>query len=87
MMSDEHLPTNVGNPVEMTILEFAETVNKVVGSEHSITFRPMPEDDPLVRRPDISKAKAVLGWEPTIALEQGLAMSLDYFKTVLKEQR
>ena len=87
MMSDEHLPTNVGNPVEMTILEFAETVNKVVGSEHSITFRPMPEDDPLVRRPDISKAKAVLGWEPTIALEQGLEMSLDYFKTVLKEQR
>jgi nucleoside-diphosphate-sugar epimerase len=47
----------------------------------------MPEDDPLVRRPDISKAKAVLGWQPTIALEQGLEMSLDYFKTVLKEQR
>ncbi|MDP6962951.1 MAG: SDR family oxidoreductase [Planctomycetota bacterium] len=84
MMSDEHLPTNVGNPVEMTILEFAETVNKVVGSEHSIEFRPMPEDDPQVRRPDISKAKEVLNWEPKISLERGLELSLDYFKTELK---
>jgi dTDP-glucose 4,6-dehydratase len=86
MMSDEHLPTNVGNPIEMTILEFAETVNKVVGSEHSIEFRPMPEDDPQVRCPDISKAKSVLGWEPKVTLEQGLELSLDYFKTALKEQ-
>lgn len=87
MMSDEHLPTNVGNPVEMTILEFAETVNKVVGSEHSIEFFPMPEDDPRVRCPDISKAQSVLNWQPKIALEQGLEMSLNYFKTALKEQK
>ncbi|MFT7517868.1 MAG: dTDP-glucose 4,6-dehydratase [Myxococcota bacterium] len=87
MMSDEHLPTNVGNPVEMTILEFAETVNKVVGSEHSIVFRPMPEDDPQKRRPDISKAQEILGWSPKTNLEQGLEKSLDYFKTALQERK
>ena len=85
MMSDERFPTNVGNPTEMTILEFAETVNKVVGSSQPIEFFPMPEDDPKVRRPDISKAKSVLDWEPKIALEEGLKLSLDYFKRAVEE--
>lgn len=85
MMSDERFPTNVGNPTEMTILEFAETVNRVVGSSQPIEFFPMPEDDPKVRRPDISKAKSVLDWEPKIALEEGLKLSLDYFKRAVEE--
>lgn len=80
MESDEHLPTNIGNPVEMSILEFAEAVNEVVGSTFPIEFGPLPENDPKVRRPDITKAKALLNWEPTIALKEGLERSLDYFK-------
>lgn len=80
MESDEILPTNIGNPVEMSILEFAEAVNEVVGSTYPIEFGPLPENDPKVRRPDITKAKALLDWEPTIPLKEGLERSLDYFK-------
>jgi len=80
MESKEHLPTNIGNPVEMSILEFAEAVNEVVGSTFPIEFGPLPENDPKVRRPDISKAKALLDWEPSISLKEGLEKSLQYFK-------
>ncbi|MGB0952199.1 MAG: UDP-glucuronic acid decarboxylase family protein [Planctomycetota bacterium] len=86
MESDEILPTNIGNPDEKSILEFAEAVNEVVGSQHPIEFGPLPENDPKVRRPDISKAKRVLDWEPTISLKQGLEMSLDYFRERVAEE-
>jgi dTDP-glucose 4,6-dehydratase len=87
MESEEHLPTNIGNPVEMSILEFAKAVNQVVGSSQPIEFLPLPENDPKIRKPDISKAKALLDWEPTIDLATGLAKSLDYFRTRVAEEQ
>ncbi len=85
--SDEHLPVNIGNPGEFSILECAQLVLKVTRSKSKITYRPLPEDDPKQRRPDISKAKKLLGWEPKIDLETGLNLSLAYFKSALAEMR
>jgi len=79
--SDEPYPVNLGNPNEMTILEFAHYIRKHVGSHAGIDFRPLPSDDPKIRRPDIAKAKRVLGWEPKVPLEQGIAYTVDYFRT------
>ena len=84
MMSDEHLPTNVGNPREFTVLEFAELVKKMTNSQSAIEFMPLPQDDPKQRKPDISKAQRVLGWEPKIEIEEGLQQTLDYFASRLK---
>jgi dTDP-glucose 4,6-dehydratase len=81
--SDEHLPVNIGNPNEFTILECAKRVIEVTGSKSSIAYEPLPQDDPKQRRPDISKAKRLLAWEPRIQLEEGLRLSLDYFKQCL----
>jgi len=78
--SDVTEPVNVGNPREMTIKEFAETVVRLTGSVSSIAYQPLPEDDPQRRRPDISRAREKLGWEPKVPLEEGLAKTLDYFK-------
>jgi dTDP-glucose 4,6-dehydratase len=78
--SDEHLPVNIGNPNEFTILECAQLVIKAVGSKSRIRYEPLPQDDPKQRRPDITKARQLLGWEPKIDLETGLRLSLDYFK-------
>lgn len=78
--SDEVMPTNIGNPGEFSILECAKVVLKVTGSQSKITFLPLPQDDPKQRRPDISKAKRLFDWEPTIDLESGLRLSLDYFR-------
>lgn len=78
--SDEHLPVNIGNPGEFTILECARTVLEVTGSKSPLVFEPLPVDDPTRRCPDIGKARTVLGWEPHIALRDGLVKSLDYFK-------
>jgi dTDP-glucose 4,6-dehydratase len=78
--TDEHLPVNVGNPSEWTILECAKTVLRVTGSQSKIVYRPLPQDDPTQRQPDISKAKRLFGWEPKIDLETGLKLSLDYFR-------
>lgn len=79
--SDETYPVNIGNPAEMTIKEFAETVVELTGAKSKITYHPLPEDDPKQRRPDISKAKRVLeGWEPKVVLADGLARTLEYFK-------
>ena len=78
--SDEHLPVNIGNPNEFTILECAQLVLKVTGSKSKIRYEPLPQDDPKQRRPDITKARQLLGWEPRIDLEAGLRLSLDYFK-------
>jgi dTDP-glucose 4,6-dehydratase len=79
-MSDEALPVNIGNPVEWTILECAKEVLAVTGSASEIVLKPLPQDDPTRRRPDITKAKTLLGWEPKVMLRQGLELSLDYFR-------
>ena len=76
---DEHLPVNIGNPQEWSVLECARAVLKVTGSSSKIVHRPLPVDDPAQRQPDISKARRLLGWEPRIDLETGLRMSLEYF--------
>src|SRR5579863_1340415 len=78
--SDEHLPVNIGNPNEFTILECAQMILKVTGSKSKIRYEPLPQDDPKQRRPAITKAKRLLDWTPRIDLETGLRMSLDYFK-------
>ncbi len=78
--SDERLPVNLGNPLELTILEFAERIRRLMGSNLEIVFEPLPEDDPRKRRPDITKAKRILGWEPKVSLEDGLRETIEYFK-------
>jgi dTDP-glucose 4,6-dehydratase len=82
LMSDEHLPVNIGNPIEMSLIEFAETINKVVGSTAGITFVPnaRSERDPQRRQPDITRARTVLNWEPKYSLEEGLRKTIPYFK-------
>lgn len=78
--SEEHLPVNIGNPEEWTILECAKKILEVTGSSSKIRFAPLPQDDPVQRRPDISKARQLLGWEPKIDLKTGLKLCLDYFR-------
>jgi dTDP-glucose 4,6-dehydratase len=82
-LSEERLPVNLGNPVELTILEFAERIRGLMGSELEIKFEPLPEDDPRKRRPDIAKAKRVLGWEPKVSLELGLRETVAYFRELV----
>ena len=82
--SDEHLPVNVGNPTEWTILDCAKAVLRVTGSKSKIVNCPLPEDDPTQRQPDISKARRLFGWEPKIDLETGLKLSLDYFRSCIE---
>jgi dTDP-glucose 4,6-dehydratase len=79
--SDEHLPVNIGNPDEFTILECARAVLEVTGSKSELRFQALPEDDPALRCPDITKARTLLGWKPRIGLKEGLAMSLDFFRS------
>ena len=83
--SDEHDPVNIGNPHEITILEFAERVRALVGSKEAIVFRPLPQDDPKQRCPDITKARRVLKWEPKVNLEEGLKRTYDYFHKKVAE--
>src|ERR1700687_5158999 len=95
LLSDTALPVNIGNPHEMTILEFAETIRRIVqsrgrqGREESagggspIVFRPLPEDDPQTRQPDITLARTQLGWEPTVALEEGIERTIGFFQQAL----
>ena len=83
LMSNETMPTNIGNPSEMTVLQFAEEIKRLVGTSAPIEFRPLPEDDPKIRRPDITKARTLLGWEPRVPLEDGLRRTIDYFREVL----
>lgn len=82
--SDERYPVNLGNPREMTILEFAEHIRELMGSDARLEFQPLPEDDPKRRRPDIAKAKRVLGWEPVVPLDQGLRETIEYFRSVTR---
>jgi len=85
LLSDEHLPVNIGNPVELTILEFAEKINQLVGNQAGIIYKQgdRQESDPQRRRPDITRAQTILGWHPHISLEQGLLMTIPYFRQKL----
>jgi dTDP-glucose 4,6-dehydratase len=78
--SAEHTPVNIGNPTEFTMLECAQEVLRVTGSKSEIVHKPLPQDDPTRRRPDITKARALLGWEPKVSLHEGLKKSLAYFQ-------
>ena len=79
MLSEERLPVNLGNPREMTVREFAEALQRLTGVEPELVFCPLPEDDPKQRQPDITKARRVLGWSPSVMLDDGLRLTLDYF--------
>jgi dTDP-glucose 4,6-dehydratase len=81
MLSSENDPVNIGNPVEMTIKQIAETIIKMTGSTSKIVYRPLPTDDPKQRRPDITRARTLLGWEPKVQLEEGLVKTIEYFRT------
>ena len=85
MNSDDAVtgPINMGNPGEFTMIELAERVLRLTGSKSKLIFMPLPQDDPKQRQPDITRAKSVLGWEPQVALEQGLEKTIAYFRTVL----
>jgi len=85
--SSEQEPTNIGNPVEFTILECAREVLRVTGSKSAVRHLPLPQDDPRQRRPDITKARTLLGWEPKIDLRSGLQLSLDYFRTEVELEK
>jgi dTDP-glucose 4,6-dehydratase len=82
--SDYHLPVNLGNPQEMTVLDFAKKILELTASQSSIAFQSLPQDDPQVRQPDISKARELLGWEPKVSLDEGLARTIGYFKERLR---
>ena len=79
LLSDEPLPTNIGNPSEMTILQFAERINALTDNPGGIVYKPLPKDDPQQRRPDITKARRILGWEPKVGLDEGLEETIGYF--------
>jgi dTDP-glucose 4,6-dehydratase len=81
LASKENDPVNIGNPHEMTIEEIARTIIRMTSSKSRIVYRALPEDDPKVRQPDITRARTLLGWEPKVGLEEGLTRTLDYFRT------
>ncbi len=83
--SDVREPVNIGNPHEMTVLEFAETITRLINPDSKVTFKPLPIDDPKTRQPDISAARRHLGWEPTVSLEDGLVSTIKYFRELLAE--
>jgi dTDP-glucose 4,6-dehydratase len=80
MESKENDPVNIGNPHEMTIEDIARTIIRMTGSKSQVVYRPLPEDDPKVRQPDITRARTILGWEPKVRLEEGLTKTLEYFR-------
>jgi len=84
LMSNEVEPVNIGNPDEITIKEFAEEVVKLIGTKSNIVYKELPIDDPKVRQPDITKAKKVLGWEPKVDRNEGLKITIEYFKKIIK---
>jgi len=86
LLSDYPLPVNIGNPGEISILEFASEILKLTGTDQEIVFKPLPQDDPLQREPDISRAKAILNWEPKISREEGMTKTFRYFKSLSKEE-
>ncbi len=86
LMSERSDPTNIGNPQEMTILQFAERIVELTGGNSTIEYRPLPVDDPKTRQPDITMAREHLGWEPRVPLEEGLGKTVEYFRQLLAEQ-
>jgi len=84
MLSDTNDPVNIGNPVEMTIKQIAETIIRMTGAKSRIIYKPLPTDDPKQRRPDITRARTLLGWEPNVQLEEGLVKTIEYFRTKVK---
>lgn len=86
LLSDYHMPVNVGNPDEITLKEFAEEVLALTGNKVSIDYKPLPADDPKQRRPDITKAQTVLGWNPTVGRKEGLLKTYEYFKSLPQEE-
>lgn len=86
LMSDYSEPVNIGNPHETTILQFAQEIIKLTGTEQKIIFKPLPQDDPLQRQPDITRAKEILGWEPKVHRSEGLKIVYDYFKSLSPEE-
>jgi dTDP-glucose 4,6-dehydratase len=85
--SGEHYPVNIGNPHEMTVLQFAKKILELTGSKSEIAYRPLPQDDPQVRQPDITKARKLLNWEPKVELDEGLIKTIDYFRGRLEGQQ
>ncbi|AFH49113.1 dTDP-glucose 4,6-dehydratase [Ignavibacterium album JCM 16511] len=85
LLSEEVYPVNIGNPDEITIQQFAEEVLSLTGSRSKISYHPLPEDDPKVRQPDISKAKQLLGWEPKVSRTEGIKRTLEYFRKIINE--
>jgi dTDP-glucose 4,6-dehydratase len=85
-MSDFHEPVNLGNPREMTIKQFADEIIRITGTESTIEYKPLPEDDPKVRQPDISRAKKILSWEPRVSFEEGITRTIQYFRESLKRE-
>jgi dTDP-glucose 4,6-dehydratase len=85
LMSDYTYPVNIGNPDEITILDFAEEIIGLTGTQQKIVMKPLPKDDPKQRQPDISKARSILGWEPKVSRSEGLKITLDYFKSLSRE--
>lgn len=85
LMSDYHLPVNVGNPDEITIRDFAEEIVKLTGTKQKIVYHPLPKDDPKQRQPNITKARQLLGWEPKVSREEGLKITYEYFKSLPRE--
>ena len=86
LMSDYHLPVNIGNPDEITIKEFGEEIIKLTGSGQQLIYKPLPTDDPKQRRPDITRAKQILGWEPVVNRAKGLERTYAYFKSLSPEE-
>jgi dTDP-glucose 4,6-dehydratase len=80
LLSGEPDPVNIGNPSELSVLEFARTIQRLTGTRSEIVFKPLPEDDPKVRQPDITRARTLLGWEPKVKLEEGLTRTIEYFR-------
>lgn len=86
LLSDHAQPVNIGNPVEITLLEFAQEIQQLTGTHAKIVFKPLPVDDPKQRKPDITKARDILGWEPKVSRVDGLKRTYDYFKSLPKEE-
>ena len=86
LLSDYAQPVNIGNPDEISIKDFAEEIIKLTGTDQKIVYQPLPKDDPMQRKPDITRAKEVLGWEPTVSRSEGLKITYEYFKEQIKSE-
>jgi dTDP-glucose 4,6-dehydratase len=85
LLSDVHDPVNIGNPRELTIKEIAEVIVRMTGASSKLVYRPLPTDDPKIRRPDITRARTLLHWEPTVQIEQGLVDTIQYFRAKIEK--